>query len=254
MLINKNSNLLKAMSIFKIGKVNESSNKKNPYSEDGKLDGVIDEVIESKYISRNFQIGVTYIQIAKSTLIEIKKTLLEMKEIFDKCKNQHNTSFARESLNVKFEELCKKFNTEANKLTVDLKENLFYNSNNELVFRIFDSKELDECILIPKLDVNKLLLRGISINNELNAESAYEKMEKALDYILSSEKLIKSSEEKLAKVNLTDIMSTNLMALSSNENKESIEKLIDMTRRGLTKEGNTYLKDIKKKNIDDLLK
>lgn len=253
MLINRNSNIIKALSIFKIGKINNSTKGKSSKNKGMKLDCVIDEVIESKYISRNFQIGVTYVQIAKSTLTETKNTLLEMKEIFDKCKNQDNTSFTRESLNVKFEELCKKFNTEANKLTIDLKENLFYNNNNELVFRVFDSKDLDECILIPKLDANKLILKGINIKNELNADDAYKKMEKALDYILSSEKLIKSSEEKLSKVNLTDIMSVNLMALSSNQNKESIEKLIEMTRLGLTKEGNTYLKDIKRKNIDDIL-
>ncbi len=71
-------------------------------------------------------------------------------------------------------------------------------------------------------------------------------MNQALDYILLSEKAIKDSEEKLLRVNLTDIMSANLMALSSNENKESIEKLLELTRRGLLKEGNTYLKEINK--------
>ena len=169
-----------------------------------------------------------------------------MKEIFDKCKNEDNTSFGRESLNFKFEELCQKFNKESNKLTIDIRENLFYNSNNELVFKVFDSKSLENCILIPKLDANKLNLRNINIKNEINANEAYNKMNQALDYILLSEKAIKDSEEKLLRVNLTDIMSANLMALSSNENKESIEKLLELTRRGLLKEGNTYLKEINK--------
>ena len=187
----------------------------------------MDELTESQYITRNYQIGITYVQIAKSTLSEVKKTILDMKEIFDKCKNEDNTSFGRE-------------------LTIDIRENLFYNSNNELVFKVFDSKSLENCILIPKLDANKLNLRNINIKNEINANEAYNKMNQALDYILLSEKAIKDSEEKLLRVNLTDIMSANLMALSSNENKESIEKLLELTRRGLLKEGNTYLKEINK--------
>ena len=202
--------------------------------------------LQNPNITRNYQIGITYVQIAKSTLSEVKKTILDMKEIFDKCKNEDNTSFGRESLNFKFEELCQKFNKESNKLTIDIRENLFYNSNNELVFKVFDSKSLENCILIPKLDANKLNLRNINIKNEINANEAYNKMNQALDYILLSEKAIKDSEEKLLRVNLTDIMSANLMALSSNENKESIEKLLELTRRGLLKEGNTYLKEINK--------
>lgn len=246
MRINKNSNITKALSIFKIGKVNNNLSKNNSNSDNIQINYLMDELTESQYITRNYQIGITYVQIAKSTLSEVKKTILDMKEIFDKCKNEDNTSFGRESLNFKFEELCQKFNKESNKLTIDIRENLFYNSNNELVFKVFDSKSLENCILIPKLDANKLNLRNINIKNEINANEAYNKMNQALDYILLSEKAIKDSEEKLLRVNLTDIMSANLMALSSNENKESIEKLLELTRRGLLKEGNTYLKEINK--------
>ncbi len=253
MFINKNSNILKALSIFKVRSAKNSPMKKKFFSDEVKLDCVIDESIESKYISRNFQIGVTYIQIAKSTLKNVKATLREMKEILNKCKNQPNTSFPREAFNEKFESLVKKYMKEAEKLTVNLKENLFYNISNELVFKVFDSTDLKDCILIPKLDVNKLNLNHINIRNEINEEIAEKKMNSALKYILSSEKIIKNSEEKLSKVNLTDIMSTNLVALSSNEDKESIERLIELTRRGLEKEGNIYLKGMKKKDINDLL-
>lgn len=246
MRINKNSNITKALSVFKIGKVDNNLSKDNSDSDYVKINYLMDELTESQYITRNYQIGITYVQIAKSTLSEVKKTILEMKEIFDKCKNENNTSFGRESLNFKFEELCKKFNKESNKLTVDIRENLFYNSKNELVFKVFDSKSLENCILIPKLDPNKLNLVNINIKNEINANEAYEKITQALDYITSSEKAIKDSEEKLLKVNLTDIMSANLMALSSNENKESIQKLLELTRKGLLKENNTYLKDLNK--------
>lgn len=256
MFIRNNSNIIKAMGIFGINKTSrDTGSPKNPQDENFKIDCLIDDVIESQYITRNFQIGVTYVQIAKSTLSEVKKTILEMKEIFDKCKNESNTSFGRESLNFKFEELCKKFNQDSKKLNVDIRENLFYNSNNELVFKVFDSSSLDDCILIPKLDVNKLNLKNINIRNEINSEQAMKKMNEVLDYILSSEKIMKISEEKLSKVNLTDIMSENLLALSSNENKDSITKLIGMTKQGMIKENYDYcVKDIKKKNIDDLLK
>lgn len=256
MFINRNSNIGKAMNIFKVTKTSkDSQNKKNLDYKNFKLDCTIDDVVESQYITRNFQIGITYVQIAKSTLSQVKETLFEMKEIFEKCKNESNTSFGRESLNFKFEELCDKFNKESNKLNIDIRENLFYNSNNELVFKIFDSSSLNDCILIPKLDPNKLNLKNINIKNTVNAEIADKKMNETLDYILSSEKAIKSSSDRLLKVNLTDIMSENLLALSSNTNKESIKNLINLTKKGIIKDNYNYqIKDMKKKNIDDLLR
>ena len=246
MKINKNSNITKALNVFKIEKIDNNLSKDNSTSDPVQINYLMDELTESQYITRNYQIGITYVQIAKSTLSQVKKTIIEMKEIFDKCKNENNTSFGRESLNFKFEELRQKFNENSNKLSIDIRENLFYNSKNELVFKVFDSKSLENCILIPKLDANKLNLKDINIKNEINANQAYEKITEVLDYIISSEKEIKNSEEKLLKVNLTDIMSANLMALSSNESKESIQKLLDLTRKGLLKEGNTYLKDLNK--------
>ncbi len=256
MFINRNSNVGKAMNIFKVNKTSTDSQKKKDLDyKNFKLDCTIDDVVESQYITRNFQIGITYVQIAKSTLSQVKETLFEMREVFEKCKNESNTSFGRESLNFKFEELCNKFNKESSKLNIDIRENLFYNSNNELVFKIFDSSSLDDCILIPKLDPNKLNLRNINIRNSINAEIADKKMSETLDYILSSEKAIKSSADKLLRVNLTDIISENLLALSSNANKESIQNLIDLTKKGIIKDNYTYhVKDMKKKNIDDLLR
>lgn len=255
MFINRNSNISKALSIFKVGRVSRHrKDKQGSSSNYSKINFVADDIIESQYITRNFQIGVTYVQIAKSTLSQVKETLLEMKMLFDKCQNESNTSFGRESLNFKFEQLCKKFNTDSSKLTLDIRQNLFYNNNNELVFKVFDSSSLDSCILIPKLDPSKLNLKDINIKNEINAEEAKTKMEETWKYILASEKAIKASEEKLSKVNLTDIMSANLVALSSNENKESIELLIKLTQKGLLKDSNTYLKNLNKSQIDDLLK
>lgn len=257
MFINKNSNIGKAMGIFNINNTSKDGNKKNTYqNNDVKIDFIIDDLFESQYITRNFQIGLTYVQIAKSTLSKTKEIIGEMKKIYDKSKNQTNTSFTRETLNSKFEGLCKEFNKSADKLNIDIRENLFYNSNNELVFKVFDSSTLDECILIPKLDINKLIFRNLNIKNVINAEIANEKMNETLEYILSSEQSIKNSEDKLLKVNLTDIMSQNLLALSSNEDKESIKNLIDLTRKGIIKDGYSYyLNHIKKnKNIDDLLR
>ena len=259
MFINKNSNILKALSIFEINKIQkEKKDKNNSNCNDFKLDCIIDDITESQYVTRNFQIGLTYIQIAKSTLTEIKDTLNEMRDIFIKSKNESPTSFARESLNIKFMELRERFNNKSNLLNVDIKENLFYNSNNELVFKIFDSSTLDESILIPRLDPNKLNLKKIDIKNLVNAEIADERMNQVLNYILSSEKSIKFSENKLSKVNLTDIMSQNLLALSSNENKDSIKKLISYTKKGLIKDGYSYYDNINNKknnnNLDDLLK
>lgn len=255
MFINKNSSIGRAMSIFKSKKISKDNNKKDSYYKNFKLDVTLDNVVESQYIAKNFQIGLTYVQVAKSTLNEVKSTLLEMMEIFEKSKNESNTSFGRESLNFKFEELCKKFNSEADKLNIDIRQNLFYNNNNELVFKIFDSYSLDDCILIPKLSTRKLSLDDINIKNNINAEFAFERMKNVLDYITSSEKAIKSSEDKLSKVNLTDIMSENLLALSSNQNKDSISKLLELTKNGIIKDNcKNYTKHIKKKDIDDLLK
>lgn len=255
MFINKNSNIGKAMSIFKINKPSKDSNNKKNFNKESSIDCTIDDVFESQYITRNFQIGLTYVQIAKITLGQAKEILYEMQEIFKKSKNQPNTSFARGALNSKFEGLCKEFNKHTDKLNIDIRENLFYNSKNELVFKVFDSSSLNECILIPKLDINKLIFRNVNIKNIINADIANKKINETLDYILSSEKSIKSSEEKLLKVNLTDIMSQNLLALSSNENKESIRNLIDLTRKGIIKDGYSYyINHIKNKNIDDLLR
>ncbi len=256
MFINKNSGIDRAMSIFKSRKIlKQDKNKKNPHYKNYKLDITIDDVTESQYIAKNFQIGVTYVQIAKSTLSEVKEVLSELMEIFKKSKNESNTSFGRESLNFKFEELCKKFNSKANKLNVDIRQNLFYNSNNELVFKIFDSCSLDDCILIPRLSTNKLNLSNINIRNSINSKFAFEKMNEVLDYINSSEKAIKFSEDKLSKVNLTDIMSENLLALSTNQDNDSISKLLKLTKNGIIKDNHeNYIKHIKKNNIDDLLK
>ena len=257
MFINKNSSIGRAMSIFKSKKVSKDNNnsKKDSYYKDFKLDVTIDSVVESQYIAKNFQIGLTYVQVAKSTLNEVKGTLLEMMEIFEKSKNESNTSFGREALNFKFEELCKKFNSETDKLNIDIRQNLFYNNNNELVFKIFDSCSLDDCILIPKLSAHKLSLNNINIKNNINAAFAFKRMTYVLDYISYSEKAIKSSEDKLSKVNFTDIMSENLLALSSNQNKESISRLLDLTKNGIIKDNcKNYTKHIKKKDIDDLLK
>lgn len=256
MFINKNSNIGKAMSIFKINRTSKDSNsKKNSNNEESSIDCTIDDIFESQYITRNFQIGITYVQIAKTTLGQVKEILYEMKEILKKSKNQPNTSFARGALNSKFEGLCKEFNKHADKLNIDIRENLFYNNKNELIFKVFDSSSLDECILIPKLDTNKLIFRNVNIKNIINAEKANEKINETFDYIISSEESIKSSEEKLLKVNLTDIMSQNLLALSSNENKESIKNLIDLTRKGIINDGYTYyINHVKNKNIDDLLR
>lgn len=256
MFINKNSNIGKAMNIFNINNTSKDSRKKNNYPDnDVKIDFIVDDLFESQYITRNFQIGITYVQIAKSTLAQTKEIIGEMKDIYEKSKNQTNTSFTREALNAKFEGLCKEFNKHADKLNIDIRENLFYNSKNELVFKVFDSSSLDECILIPKLDTNKLVFRNLNIKNIVNAEIANEKMNETLEYILSSEQSIKNSEDKLLKVNLTDIMSQNLLALSSNEDKESIKNLIDLTRKGIIKDGYSYyINHIKNKNIDDLLR
>ena len=257
MFINKNSNVGKALSVFGISKI--LKNKKqdsNSNQDEFKLDCLLDDITESQYVTRNFQIGLTYIQIAKSTLTEIKETLFEMKEVYDKSKNESSTSFVRESLNFKFMELREKFNKKSDLLNVDIKENLFYNSNNELVFKIFDSSTLEESILIPRLDPNKLNLKNINIKNSFNADIASEKMQEVLNYINTSEKSIKFSESKLSKVNLTDIMSQNLLALSSNENKDSITSLISLTKKGIMKDGYSYYPDKKNNNnnIDDLLK
>ncbi len=256
MFINKNSNVNKAFSIFNVSKSSNNAKKhKNTNDSDFRIDCTIDDVVESQYISRNFQIGLTYVQVAKSTLNEVKNTLFEMKDIADKCKNEDNTSFCRESLNVSFGKLCKKFNEESFKLNIDVRENLFYNSNNELVFKIFDSTSLEDCILVPKLDYKKLNLGNINIQNSTDAKYADERMNEVLDYILSSEKSIKVSEEKLSKINFTDIMSENLLALSSNENSDSIKNLINLTTKGIVKDNYTYhIKNMNKKNIDDLLK
>lgn len=256
MFINKNSNISKALNIFSIKNTsNDDKKRKNHTHEEYKLDLVVDDLFESQYITRNFQIGITYVQIAKSTLSKTKDIIGEMKEIYEKSKTQENTSFVREALNSKFEGLCKEFNKHADKLNIDIRENLFYTSKNELVFKVFDSSNLDECILIPKLDANKLMFRNINIKNVVNAEIANKKMDETIKYILSSEESIKNSEDKLLKVNLTDIMSQNLLALSSNEDKESIQNLIDLTRKGIIKDGYSYyIHHIKKKNIDDLLK
>ncbi len=256
MFINKNSNIFKASSIFGVNRNSNNTKKhKNKNESDFKIDCTIDDVVESQYITRNFQIGLTYVQIAKSTLSEIKDTLFEMKDIFDKCKNEDNTSFCRESLNVSFRKLCAKFDQQSSKLNVDIRENLFYNSKNELVFKIFDSTSLEDCVLIPKLDVKKLNLSNINIQNSINAEYANKKMDEVLNYIISSEKNIKISEEKLSRVNLTDIMSENLLALSSNETNNSIKNLINLTKKGIVKDNYAYhISDMKKKNIDDLLK
>lgn len=256
MFINKNSNVNKAFSIFGVNRSSNNTKKhKNTNDSDFRIDCTIDDVVESQYISRNFQIGLTYVQVAKSTLNEVKNTLFEMKDIADKCKDEDNTSFCRDSLNISFRKLCKRFNQESFKLNIDIRENLFYNSNNELVFKIFDSTSLKDCILVPKLDHNKLNLGSINIQNSTNTKYANERMNEVLEYILSSEKSIKISEEKLSKVNFTDIMSENLLALSSNENIDSIKNLINLTTKGIIKDNYTYhVKDINKKNIDDLLK
>ena len=253
MFINKNSNVSKASSIFGVSPVSNNT-KKNEKQPEHKIDFLVDDLIESQYITRNFQIGLTYVQIAKSTLAEVKDTIYEMKEILDKCLNQDNLSYWREVLNVKFIKLRDKFHLEANKLNVDVRENLFYNANNELVFKVFDSK-FEECILIPRLNPHKFNLMGINISNDINTKIANERINDVLEYILSSEKVIKTSEEKLSKVNLTDIMSSNLVALSSNENKDSINKLITYTKNGLIKSNfDCNSINLKKKNIDDLLK
>lgn len=256
MFINKNSNVIKASSIFGVNRNSSNSKKhKNKKEPDFRIDHTMDDVVESQYITRNFQIGLTYVQIAKSTLSEVKDTLFKMKDIADKCKSEDNTSFCRESLNISFRKLCAKFDQESSKLNVDIRENLFYNSNNELVFKIFDSTTLEDCVLVPKLDLTKLNLSNINIQNSINAEYADKKMNEVLDYIISSEKNIKISEEKLSKVNLTDIMSENLLALSSNETDNSIKNLINLTKKGIIKDNYTYhIKDMNKKNIDDLLK
>lgn len=255
MFINKNSNIGKALNVFGIGKINKNKKEKhNSNHDDFKLDCIIDDITESQYVSRNFQIGLTYVQIAKSTLTEIKETLSEMRDIFDKSKNQPSTSFVRESLNIKFMELREKFNDKTNLLNVDIKENLFYNNKNELVFKIFDSSTLEDSILIPRLDPNKLKLKNINIKNLTDAEIAEEKMNQVLNYIISSEKSIKHSEEKLSRVNLTDVMSQNLIALSSNQNQDSIKNLINFTKKGLIKDGYDYFNKDDKNNINDLLK
>lgn len=262
MFINNNKNIHKAHEIFKI-KETEKETKDNNTFENLKqetnykglnIDLSVDTVRESQYISKNFQIGLSYVQIAKSTISETKEILNKMKDLHNKFSNEYHDYIDKDLISREFRSLVRDFTSVSNQLNIDVRENLFYNKNNELIFRV-TSPTTENSVLIQKLDINKLNIKNLSLDDSENNSYTIDKINSTLEYITSSEKNINESHEKLSKVNMTDIMSENLLALNSNQNKESIQSLIDLTKNGMIKESNYLsLKNLKKKNIDDLLK